>query len=546
MKRILATVLVLGAAATLAVLATGAKNDDNSPKYWVELDNAFGLIPGADFKVAGVRAGKITDLKLDKRTHHALVQFKVKQQSSFTRLRTDTFCETRPQSLIGEYFLDCNPGRSRRLLKEGSTVPITQTASTIPTDLVNNILRLPQRDRLRIILNELGTTTAGRGTDLNNAIRRGVPALRETDRLLAILARQNQVIANLTKNADEVVGDLANNKGQVGKFVVTAKNTARASASRNVALAETWHKLPFFLEQLQPAMQELGRAADAQTPVLRDLNASAGQLRRFFNDLGPFSDASRPSFRSLGDASVVGRQAVVAARPTVTRLRAFAAHTPELGKNLAIVLNDLYDRNRAVEPDPRSPGGQGWNGFESLLGYVFWQSQAINIFDRNHYILKVAVTDQDCSPYFNADTLKAKGQAFIDKCKSWLGPTQPGINAPDPSTTFQKGAGQASVRQADARQQQNAKTLEAAQRAAGPAPGSGGAPNAGQAPQQQQQQGKLPKGVAPPIDLNKTLGQVLGGQAPDPNQVTGQVLGGAGQSVNPQTASDLLDYLLGQ
>ena len=42
------------------------------------------------------------------------------------------------------------------------------------------------------------------------------------------------------------------------------------------------------------------------------------------------------------------------------------------------------------------------------------------------------------------------------------------------------------------------------------------------------------------------LGQVLGGQAPNTSQVTGQVLGSAGQSVNPQTASDLLDYLLGQ
>jgi virulence factor Mce-like protein len=545
MRRILVTALVLGAAATVAVLASGASNGDKSPKYWVELDNAYGLIPGADFKVAGVRAGKISDLKLDKRTHHALVQFKVKQQSSFTRLRTDAFCETRPQSLIGEYFIDCNPGRSRRFLKAGATIPIAQTATTIPTDLVNNILRLPQRDRLRIILNEFGTATAGRGTDLNDAIRRGVPALRETDRLLAILARQNQVIANLTKNADQVVGDLANNKANVSRFVVTAKNTAQASAARNVALAESFHKLPFFLEQLKPAMEELGRASDAQTPALRDLNASAGQLTRFFRDLGPFSDASTPSFRSLGDASVVGRQAVIAARPTVTRLRAFAAHTPELGKNLAIVLNDLYDRKRAVEPDPRSPeGGKGWNGFEALLGYVFWQSQAINIFDRNHYILKVAVTDQDCSTYFNADTLKAKGQDFINRCNAWLGGNQPGITAPDPSTTFQKNADQASVRKAAARQQQNGKALEAAQRAAGPPPGPGGA-NPGQS--RQQQQGKPRPGVAPPIDLNKTLGQVLGGQAPDPNQVNaGNVLGSTGQSVNPQTASDLLDYLLGQ
>jgi virulence factor Mce-like protein len=542
MKRVIATLLVLGAAGTVAFLASGASNSDNSPRYWVELDNAFGLIPGADFKIAGVRAGKITDLKLDKRNHKALVQFKVKQQSSFTRLRTDVFCETRSQSLIGEYFIDCNPGRSRRFLKEGSTIPITQTASVIPTDLINDVLRLPQRERLRIILNEFGTATAGRGSDLNAAIRRGVPALRETDRLLAILASENQVIANLTRDADTVITDLANNKANVSRFVITARNTAAASASRKVALAATWHKLPRFLEELRPTMFELGRAADAQTPALRDLNASAGQLTRFFRDLGPFSEASRPSFRSLGEASVPGRQAAIAARPTVTRLRAFARNTPELGRNLAIILSDLYDRRRAVEPDPRSPGGQGWNGFEALLGYVFWQSQAINIFDRNGYILKVAVLATECSPYFDARSLEkkeAEEPGFTKKCSAALGPNHPGeFGQPDPSDQVGKAPNQASsasTRSANQQQQQqDAGALQAAQVAAGPPPGPGAS-----APSGSQQQGvRLPK---PPIDLNKTLGTVLGNNTPSVNQVTGS----AGQTVNPQTADDLLGYLLG-
>ena len=72
--------------------------------------NAFGLIEGADMKIAGVRAGKITDMKVDRRAKKALVEFEVKQTSGFRTLRTDVQCETRPQSLIGEYFIDCQPG----------------------------------------------------------------------------------------------------------------------------------------------------------------------------------------------------------------------------------------------------------------------------------------------------------------------------------------------------------------------------------------------------------------------------------------------------
>ena len=538
MRRVIATLLILAGVGAFALLAGGAKSDEGAKRYWVQLDNAFGIIPGVDMKLAGVRAGKITDLKVDRRAKKALVEFEVDQKPGFKTLRTDVTCETRPQSLIGEYFLDCQPGSSPTELKPGSTIPVKQTFSTIPPDLVNNVLRLPQRERLRIILNEFGTGLAARGQDLNVAIRRGVPAIRETDKLLAILARQNQVLADLTKNADEVITALANNHTNVGRWVVEARDTAAASAERQADIAGTFHRLPDFLEELTPTMRELGRAVDAQTPALRDLNASAGQLERFFNDLGPFSEASRPSFRSLGEASVVGRQAAVAAKPTVAELRRFARNTPELGKNLAIVLEDLYSRDRAVEKDARAPGeNTGWNGFEALLGYVFWQSQAINIFDRNGYILKVAVYDNQCGNYQNAESIKTD-KALADACRSQLGPTQPGINAPDvslaPGQTKATGAESTHVRD-------DARALDGAEHAAGPPP-------APAAPPRPPGQTKADDKLKPPINLQKTIDKVLDdlNLPPLPNLGPLPQLPNGAPSTDTQTAGQLLDYLLGQ
>ncbi|MDX6699353.1 MAG: hypothetical protein QOE65_2750 [Solirubrobacteraceae bacterium] len=544
MRRILASGLLVLAVASFAVVSTGAKDSGGSPKYWIQLDNAFGLIEGADFKIAGVRAGQIKKLKLDRINKKALVQIQVdKSTGNFSDLRADVFCETRPQSLIGEYFIDCQPGRSPRRLKDGSTIPVSRTFSTIPTDLVNNILRLPQRERLRIILNELGTGLAARGDDLNVAVRRGVPALRETDRVLAILARQNQVIANLVRDADGVITALADNRTNVGRFVVEARDTARASANRQADLAGTFHRLPRFLAELQPAMFELGRVADAQTPALRDLNASAGQLQRFFDNLGPFAEASRPSFRSLADASKIGRQTVTAAKPSVAELRRLAVHAPELGKNLAIVLEDLANRDRAVEPDSRvrtnvkpDPGpNKGWNGLENLLGYVFWQSQAINVFDRNGYILKVAVYDNECAAYHDAAWAKANPQA-AEFCSAALGPTQPGLNAPDTS----RPPGNTS--RAAERVTRDANVRNGARRAAGtaPAPGpSGSAPAPGGGP-------RVPGTRLPPIDLGRTVDQVLGNlnlPVPGAGNALGQALPNGG--ARPEAAGQLLDYLLG-
>ncbi len=537
MRRILLTALVLATAGAFALLAGGAKEGEGNPRYWVQLDNAFGLIEGADFKIAGVRAGQLTQMKLDRRNKMALVEFEVdKASGNFSELRADVFCETRPQSLIGEYFIDCQPGRSERRLKEGATIPVSRTATTIPADLVNNILRLPQRDRLRILLNEFGTGLAARGEDLNEAIRRGVPALRETDRLLAILARENRVLADLVRDGDAVITALANNRENVGRFVVEARDTAVASANRDSELAATFNRLPRFLAELEPTMRELGRVADNQTPALRDLNASAGQLERFFDNLGPFADASRPSFRSLADASKVGRQAVRAARPTVSELRRFAAHTPELGKNLAIVLEDLADRDRAVEKDPRAPGeNTGFNGLENILGYVFWQSQAINIFDRNGYILKVAVYDNHCARYTGIESVREHPEDH-EHCASALGPTQPGINAPD--TSNPPGS---TARARAERVDRDADIVDRARNAAGPPPTSGAAPAPG--PVRAQDQGReRPK---PPIDLGRTIDEVLGNlpiPVPRPDALEGTLPRGGN---DPQASGQLLDYLLG-
>ena len=95
----------------------------------------------------------------------------------------------------------------------------------------------------------------------------------------------------------------------IQRFIVEANNAASDSATQANNIAATWNKLPGFLEQLRPTMAKLGAAADANTPVVQNLNAASGQLTRFFRDLVPFSQASLPSLRSLGQASVTGKVA---------------------------------------------------------------------------------------------------------------------------------------------------------------------------------------------------------------------------------------------
>jgi phospholipid/cholesterol/gamma-HCH transport system substrate-binding protein len=436
LKRALISVVVALAAVAFVVVATGAKKGSAAGTYKVQLDNAFGLVSGADFKVAGVPAGTIKDISLDQKTLRAVVTVQVKS-AGFGQFHTDATCDSRPESLIGEYFIDCNPGSSGPVLKPGGTIPVSHTQSTIPADLVQDVMRMPYRQRFTLIVNELGAAAAARSGDLQAALRRAVPALSETDNLLALLGNDSTTLQNLTRDSNSVITALANNSAQVNRFIVEAGRTASATATQQQNLRGTIHRLPGLLEQLRPTLKQLGTTVNTNQPVLDNLHAAAGQINRLFTDLPAFSRSARPAIRALGRAGVTGRAAVTAATPTVKDLNAFAKPTPELAGNLAIVLHDLDDPSRAVERDPRSPGGNGFTGLQALLGYVFNQALAINTFGPEGHVLAVdAFASSMCSAYATpasiALAIKQYGAQFR-QCYSWLGPNQPGVNETDPS-----------------------------------------------------------------------------------------------------------------
>ena len=424
-SRTLALLLALATAALtvaawLAVTSAGAADEQ---RHTVVLDNAFGLTEGSDLRSSGVTIGKVEKLSLQRSTARALARIVV-TKPGFAGFHSDVFCEVKPQSLIGEYYLDCDPGT-----KAGAapgTIPVEQSAGTIPPDVVLDILRRPARERFGLILTELGIGLTGRGEDLNTTLRRAVPALRETDKVLNILADNRRTINALTRDADRTLVGIARNRRDVGRFVREAADTTQASASRAGALKATVNRLPGFLRELRPTLAELGTTARLQTPALRDLRRAAPDLTEFLTRLGPFAESARPAVRGLGRAADTGAGAVTEARSTIKQLRGLGTVSTEPMRNLRFVLEDLNDRDRAVEPNRLSPTGGGFTGLEAFLQFFFVQSQAINIYDSKGFLLKLNVLLNECSQYTNAQTAVEHADR-TERCKQWLGPNQPGV-----------------------------------------------------------------------------------------------------------------------
>jgi ABC-type transporter Mla subunit MlaD len=377
---LIAISLVAAVGATVAVVGPGSSRGAGSP-YLVRaiFENAAFAVSGEDVRIAGANVGSIQSLDVTTDRHHAAVTLSI-DDARFTPFYANATCSIRPQSLIGERYVDCDPGNSRTpalpLIKHGPGsgshyLPVTRTASPVDSDIVQDIYQQPIAQRFALILNELGTGLAARGSDLNGIIHRANPALGYTDQVLKILARQNRQLAQLATDSDKVLAPLAKVKSQIAGFVTHANTTSVASAARARDISRSFQLLPQFLRQLRPLMVSLGNLADQGTPLMASLGQSASALGRQFENLTPFAKQAQPALIALGNSSQQSQPALVATLPLAEQLRSLGKQAVPSGSLLDKLLTSL-DNTGAIEQlmSLLYNGASATNGFDALGHYV--------------------------------------------------------------------------------------------------------------------------------------------------------------------------------
>ncbi|HMJ02659.1 MAG TPA: MlaD family protein [Conexibacter sp.] len=397
-KRLLAGGMLLLAALVVLVAGTGASDDDGgSYRVRAIFDSASFLVTGEDVKVAGVKVGTIESLDVTPDNKAAIV-LRI-DDPAFQDFKQDAHCTVRLQSLIGEKFVSCQPTQPKpadaapepplRKITRGEgkgeyLLPVQNTSAPVDLDMLNNIMRLPERQRFRLILSELGVGLAGNGEELRAVVRRANPTLYQLDRVLAILADQNRVLADLARDSDAALAPVARESRSITEFIDKAGETAAATAARGDALEENFATFPRFLEELRPTVRRLGAFAAAGTPVMRDLRAAAPSVNTIFEQLGPFSEASLPTFRTLGDLADTGSEALPAAEPIIRDIRGFADSAEPFARTLSRGLTSLQDEH----------------GIERLLDVILFTMGTSNGFDDvGHFLRSFVVLSGNCIAY---------------------------------------------------------------------------------------------------------------------------------------------------
>jgi len=410
-RRLLLAGGLVVAIVAIVLLATGSGSSD---QYLVRaiFDNGSFMVTGEQVRVAGANVGTIESVSVSRPGEpvayrdgkpvsvpgKAIIVMSI-SDPGFQDFRKDASCLIRPQSLIGEKFVDCRPTLPRapgsppppplKQIESGEPgagqylLPLGSNGTSVDPDLINDINSLPYAQRFRLILNELGGGLAGNGENVEVLVKRANPVLRDVDRLLGQLSAQRRQLTQLAADSEEILGPLSRERAHVAGFFANAGIAAQASAERGPDLEASLQKLPRFLVEFRTTMRSLQGFSDAATPVFEDLNVAAPSLTDATRTLTPFSKALTVSLKSLGAAGEASGPIFVEADPIVRK-------TTELAKSGVSPTGELARLFVSLKQQ---------TGWDSLTKLIYRTTGALNGFDKYGHFGRTLVSLTNCPEY---------------------------------------------------------------------------------------------------------------------------------------------------
>jgi phospholipid/cholesterol/gamma-HCH transport system substrate-binding protein len=318
---------------------------------------------------------------------------------SFQDFRQDASCEIRPQSLIGEKYVNCRPTLPRapgqkpapplKRIPEGEPgagqylLPLGRNQTSVDPDLITDINTLPYAQRFRLIFNELGAGLAGRGEDLQAAIEKANPTLRDVDKIFGELTEQKDQLAQLAAESQEILEPLTREKEHVVGFLAHSGEAAEASSAHGAELEAALQKFPQFLVEFRQTMGNLKEFSDAGTPLLEELGVAAPSLTDATRTVTPFSEATTVALKSLASAGEASGPVFAEAEPVVRKASKLAETGVVPTKELAGLFGSL-ERTK---------------GWQRLTELIYNSAASFNGFDKYGHYGRSLVTLSNCLNY---------------------------------------------------------------------------------------------------------------------------------------------------
>jgi len=110
----------------LQVSSLGSYTTSSTYTLIARFQNSGGLKVKSPVSVAGVRIGRVSKISLDKSSHESVVEMSI--ESQYDNLPQDSSVSIYTAGLLGEQYINLDPGSSEEFLKNKSTIDITSSA----------------------------------------------------------------------------------------------------------------------------------------------------------------------------------------------------------------------------------------------------------------------------------------------------------------------------------------------------------------------------------------------------------------------------------
>jgi phospholipid/cholesterol/gamma-HCH transport system substrate-binding protein len=294
----------------------------------VEVPDAAELVAGDEVRVGGARVGQIKEIEAVPAGRHGAPKARIELALDVDQnpLPVDTRVQVRPRSILGSKYLGLTPGRSRKGLRPGGTLPLRRSQSVVELDEAFNAFDPDTTRGLRGTVGGLGDALAGRGSSFNQAIEATNRLLPPLQRVLRVLVSPDTDLPGFVDGAAATTRALAQVAGPLGSLFDRGAVTLAALDAAGDSLGATIEALPpteavgtrslrrltpvladaaAIARGLQPgarvlpaASRDLADAVDAAIPVLRHttgrtLGATLASLERFARDPAPLGAARK-------------------------------------------------------------------------------------------------------------------------------------------------------------------------------------------------------------------------------------------------------------
>jgi len=260
------------------------------------VDSAAGLGAGASVTVAGLRVGRVDSV--ERAGQRAVLDLRL--DDSAAPLPVDTRFGVRLRTVVGENYVELQPGRSQKMLPDGGQLPASRATQYVDLNDILDTLRGRTKVDARETIRSLGEGLRGQGENLNRTLEGAFGLIEDSTPVTTTLAHDTTQIARLTDEFGHIMATVGQRGQSVRDLATGLDQTFTAVASRDADLGRSLELFPATLAQVRTTTELLRSITRTSTPVLSQTADAVRGLGPAIGLLGPVAHEGRTLMAELG------------------------------------------------------------------------------------------------------------------------------------------------------------------------------------------------------------------------------------------------------